>query len=182
MRGAKGGRWETVPLRIEPARGQVSEYGSKVPVSKEAWNVLQQDESGSHLANDPGGVGPHVPRVVLSESLAGDGEGRTGETRADDVDPPSPGGAVEVPDVGEDRERACSQESVALASAEDVPAVGIDLDGSHGAPPEKMMGSKESASGSGEESELIHFSLARPSHSLRTRPGSEPRRRSPGGP
>jgi hypothetical protein len=126
-------------------------------VSKETWNVLQEDESRSHLANDPGGIGPHVPRVGLSKSLAGDGEGRAGKSRRDDVDSSAPGGSVEVADVAVDRERARSQESFTLASAKDVDPVGVDLDGADGAPAEEVMGAEETAAGPCEEGELTHF-------------------------
>jgi hypothetical protein len=46
MRGADVGRSEAVPFRVIPARGQVSEYVSH-PSSKEPWDVLHDDVSGS---------------------------------------------------------------------------------------------------------------------------------------
>jgi len=55
VRGADGLRWDTVPLSIEPARGQLSENRSHpVGSSKQRWNVLQQDDGPpwSNQAND----------------------------------------------------------------------------------------------------------------------------------
>ena len=55
MRGADGLRWDAVPLRIEPALGQLSENGTEPPASlsrKESWNVLQEHVSWSNQAND----------------------------------------------------------------------------------------------------------------------------------
>jgi hypothetical protein len=46
MRCADTARAEHVPLRIVPARGQVSENVSKSARS-ERWNVFQEDEGGS---------------------------------------------------------------------------------------------------------------------------------------
>lgn len=65
------GRWYAIPDDMVPALGQVSEYSSKIPVGKESWDVFQEDDGGSHLANDPGGVGPEIPRIRLSEPLPG---------------------------------------------------------------------------------------------------------------
>jgi hypothetical protein len=51
VRGANGGSWNTVPPRIVPDRGQVSENLSK-PSIKESCDVLHKDEAGSKLANE----------------------------------------------------------------------------------------------------------------------------------
>jgi hypothetical protein len=50
-------RRETVPFRIEPERGQVSENVSK-SARKEPWHVLHEDVSGSKLANETGELSP----------------------------------------------------------------------------------------------------------------------------
>src|SRR5690348_493109 len=42
VRGAKGRSRYAVPLRVIPARGQVSENSAKPP-SKESWDVLHDD-------------------------------------------------------------------------------------------------------------------------------------------
>jgi hypothetical protein len=46
VRGADGGRRYAIPLRVIPARGQVSEYVSH-SANKEPWNVLHEHEPGS---------------------------------------------------------------------------------------------------------------------------------------
>lgn len=46
MGGAEVGRREAIPFRIEPDFGQVSDHVSKAP-SKQTWDVLHEDESGS---------------------------------------------------------------------------------------------------------------------------------------
>jgi hypothetical protein len=79
-----GSRAEHVPFRIKPARSQVSEYVSK-PSSKEAWDVLQEDEARSHLANDSGDVGPDPPLVLRSLLLSGDGERLAWKSGSDDI-------------------------------------------------------------------------------------------------
>jgi hypothetical protein len=70
---------KSVPDRIIPALGQVSEYSAKVPVSKEPWDVLQEDVAGFQLANGTDGLGPHVALVVLSSVLSGNGPRLTRE-------------------------------------------------------------------------------------------------------
>jgi hypothetical protein len=42
MMGTKGGRWQAIPFRIKPARGQVSE-NSVHPPSKERCDVFHDD-------------------------------------------------------------------------------------------------------------------------------------------
>jgi hypothetical protein len=46
VRGADGGSWDTVPDRIIPERGKVSANGCH-PETKQAWDVLHDDETGS---------------------------------------------------------------------------------------------------------------------------------------
>jgi hypothetical protein len=46
VRGADGGSWDTIPDRIIPERGQVSENSSH-PETKQAWDVLHDDEARS---------------------------------------------------------------------------------------------------------------------------------------
>lgn len=50
VRGANGGSWNAVPLRVIPERGQVGEdlsEGSTSVDSKEVCDVFHQDEAGS---------------------------------------------------------------------------------------------------------------------------------------
>ena len=44
--GANGSRWNAIPFRIEPERGQIPENVSKTP-SKQTWDVLHEHEAGS---------------------------------------------------------------------------------------------------------------------------------------
>ena len=46
MRGTKGNRWQTVPLRIHPERGQVAETSANSP-SKQSCDVFHDDVAGS---------------------------------------------------------------------------------------------------------------------------------------
>ena len=54
------------PFRVIPDLGQLSDHGaaicfpSIVRSNKDAWDVLQDDESWSHLPNDSERVGPEV--------------------------------------------------------------------------------------------------------------------------
>ena len=59
-------RAEHAPFRIEPEIGQLSKYTSDIP-SKQTWDVLQEDESGFHLANDASDMRPGIAFVVGGE-------------------------------------------------------------------------------------------------------------------
>jgi hypothetical protein len=58
------------PFRVIPDLGQLSDHGaaicfpSIVRSNKDAWHVLQDDESWSHLPNDSEGIGPQVPVII----------------------------------------------------------------------------------------------------------------------
>jgi len=86
VRGADGRRRNTVPLRIVPARGKVSE-NSLQPPSKERCHVLHDDEARSYQANDPGHLGPET-RVLAVDPDAPAGVADVGarESAADDID------------------------------------------------------------------------------------------------
>lgn len=114
VRGADGRRGNAVPDDTIPDLGQVSENASKVPVSKESWDVLQERVSGSYLAKDPGGVGPHVALVVFSSPGSGGREGLTGESARDEIHRATPGSTAEGPDVIPDREQG--EHAVPLSS------------------------------------------------------------------
>lgn len=65
--GTNGGRGEQTPLRIEPERGKITEDIGKSSTNN-SWDVLQEHVSGSHVADDPGDVGPD-PTVVVNTQL-----------------------------------------------------------------------------------------------------------------
>lgn len=96
------GRAEQIPLRIEPEVGQVSEDVSKSP-SNETWNVLQEDEARSRIANDPGDGRPEPAFVVGPPTRAGVGPGLAWEARTDEIHRSAPRAAVEGCDVVPDR-------------------------------------------------------------------------------
>jgi len=84
VRGADGGSGYAVPLRVIPARGQVSEYVAKSPL-KETWDVLQQHPCGSYVANDVHERRPEVPLVLSAELATRKAEGLAGESSGDQV-------------------------------------------------------------------------------------------------
>jgi hypothetical protein len=86
VRGANGRSRYAVPLRVIPARGQVSEYALHSS-SKESWDVLHDDVPGSKLANESGVLAPKTRAFpVESCALAGVGEVLAGEAAGEDVD------------------------------------------------------------------------------------------------
>lgn len=97
-----GSRAEHIPLRIEPAFGQVSEYMSKSG-SKQPWHVLQEDESRSHLANDSRDVGPDPSLVICTLPLSSTAPRLAGESGSDDVHLSSELSSRQSREVGPDR-------------------------------------------------------------------------------
>lgn len=86
MIGADGRSWYTVPDRIKPERGQVSENGSH-PETKQAWNVFHDDEAGSNLANKAPILTPQTrSRTFEANSLSSEGDILAREPAADDID------------------------------------------------------------------------------------------------
>jgi len=90
VRCAHVGCAETVPRRIIPERGQVTEHLGEVPPAargSESRDVLHEHEPRSNESNDPSilaperRTGPAEPR-----SLSGEAEILAGEPAADDVD------------------------------------------------------------------------------------------------
>ena len=100
--GTDSGRTEHVPFRIEPERGQVSENVSESG-RKEPWDVLQEHAAGPHVANGAGHVRPEPSDIILGESLAGDADGLTRESRNDAIHDATPRAAVEGCEIVPDR-------------------------------------------------------------------------------
>ena len=102
VRGANGCRWNAIPLRIIPERGQRPEYVAQ-PSIKQLWAVLQDDEAGSYLANEPGELKPKpAPLPCETEAASGSAKILAGEAAADDIDGNSIGSksfAGEGPDI-----------------------------------------------------------------------------------
>lgn len=91
---ANVGRCETEPFRIVPCFGQRPENVVD-PHSKDAWDVFQEDESRSHLANDSINVGPEPSIVVESGALADNGDWLARESRSDEIHNATPRSAIE---------------------------------------------------------------------------------------
>gem|GEM_PF-2477638 len=84
--GANGCRWNAIPFRIIPARGQVSEYNVQ-PSRKQRCDVLHDDEAWSKLANDPGKFSPQAGTFAFnSGSLSCIANVLAGEASADEID------------------------------------------------------------------------------------------------
>jgi hypothetical protein len=81
---------ETVPRRIEPERGQVTEHfreGVPVVSGKEPRDVLHEHEARSHVSNDPAILAPEArPLARESCALSGEADVLAGEAAAEDVD------------------------------------------------------------------------------------------------
>jgi hypothetical protein len=131
-------RPQHTPFRIEPQRGQVSENSSKPSIS-EHWGVFHEDEAGSNLANDPGHLSPKAGSLSVNPcALPGAGDVLAGESPGHNINPPSPGVAVEGSDViphGEPWEDA-----VSLSLEQNPPRVFLQFDGA-----DWNMSEKESA-------------------------------------
>jgi hypothetical protein len=86
VRGANGCCWDTIPDRIIPARGQVSENVSQ-PETKQAWYVLHDDIEGSNFANEAGILAPEARALTLKASaLSSEADVLTREPATYDVD------------------------------------------------------------------------------------------------
>jgi hypothetical protein len=104
MGGSAGGCREHAPLRIEPEVGQSPENLGQT-VSNKPWDVLQEDESWLHVANDVFNEGPEPPLVFDPELVAGNGEGLTRDARRNDIHDTTPYPAAERSKVAPDRSR-----------------------------------------------------------------------------
>ena len=73
-----------------------------VEIWEGSGHVFKEDDGGFTFGDDPSHVGPEVAGVVGPSSLAGDGEGLTGEASVDKIDSASPRPSVECAEVGPD--------------------------------------------------------------------------------
>jgi hypothetical protein len=120
------------PSRIEPHRGQVSEYTSK-PARSEHWRVLHNDVSRSYFANDPGHLHPESTALTVDScATACAGDVLAWESTSDDIDAASPRMAVEGPHVIPDREPL--EHAISLACEQYPARVGSKLNSADGAP------------------------------------------------
>jgi hypothetical protein len=96
VRGTNRGSRNNLPLRVIPHLGQSRDDNVESSLD-ESGDVLHEDVAGSKLANNSGELGPEPARVFLREPFAGEADGLTGETSADEVD--GLGACVDRPDV-----------------------------------------------------------------------------------
>jgi hypothetical protein len=124
------------PSRIEPQRGQVSEYDSEPPRS-EHWRIFHEDESRSYFANDAGHFHPE-PRSLSFEpgALSGGADILAGKAPRNHVNKSAPWLAVKGANVIPDRERL--QLPVILSGHKYACGVSVDLNGTDGAPSEQL--------------------------------------------
>jgi hypothetical protein len=83
VRRARFSRCEQARLDVPKSQGEV------------AFDVLEEDPSGSDLAHDPGDLGPEVSGIRVAAPFSGLAEGLTGITGRDDMNAPAPRSAVE---------------------------------------------------------------------------------------
>lgn len=99
MRSTDVDRAEAIPFRIVPETGQipekVSERGPSVD-SKEVWDVLHEDESGSKNTDEAREGRPEPPLVVLRSLPSGSRDGLAREASDDGVDGLEGSGVDEV--------------------------------------------------------------------------------------
>ena len=132
VRGANGGRGEQTPFRIEPEVGKVGE-DVREPESNKLGDVLQQDESRSHVTDDPCDVRPEPSIIVNSTLPSGRRERLAGEAGSDEIHPSTPRATVEGDQVVPDR--SLIQPRLAHPLHEDGRRVGVPLNVSHGSYP-----------------------------------------------
>lgn len=100
VRGANFGRSDNTPLRIEPEAGKVGEDFAE-PFVEVTPDVLNEDEGGGGLTNDPSNSGPKVSRVGSSELLACLAEwlAQLRVARSDEIHTSTPRATAETPKV-----------------------------------------------------------------------------------
>jgi len=83
--GADGTSRDTVPDSIIPDLGKVSE-NSVHPETKQAWDVLQEDEAGSYLASQSFDLRPETrPCTFEASALASETDVLARETSGEDI-------------------------------------------------------------------------------------------------
>jgi len=124
------------PDRVIPDLGQLSDHGApiwwpSITSHKDAWDVLQDDEAGSHFPNDSEGIGPEVSpfRIEFPLPFAGSTEWLAGERGRQDIHSSTPGLAVKFSDVSSP-EGSVIEVSVSVSDPglDDLLAVSVPLD------------------------------------------------------
>jgi hypothetical protein len=135
-----------LPLRIEPALGQISEDDSEISSGHKPWDVFQESVAWSHLANDADRLRPEIAIVAPSELPAGLRERLAREACSDDIHEATPLSPVEGSDVVPDREQV--QHAVSLPAQEHLSAVRLFFHGGNATPSEEP-GPEEAPTSSG---------------------------------
>lgn len=135
MGSTERGRGYNRPPSIEPERCQVGEDFAEILAPNKSRHIFQECVSGSNLPKHSPGLGPHVALVVLTPALAGLAEGSAWEARSDDIHDSTPRSTVKRSDVVPYGKGF--QPALLLASKEDLPAVRIALNRTHGSMPEE---------------------------------------------
>ncbi len=102
VRCASLGRGVQTPLRIEPEVGKVGE-DERQPCPNKSGDVLQEDESRSHVTDEPSDGRPEPPVIVSSTLLPCGREGLAGEPGSDEIHAATPRCTVEGGEVRPDR-------------------------------------------------------------------------------
>lgn len=146
VRGANGGSWDAIPLRVIPERGQVPENAVEPPRA-ESWDVLHDRISGAKLANDPSELRPKTRAGSVDPgSLAGEADVLAGEATADQVH------RLEV--VGADGADVVETLGIWKVLGEDGLAVGVELDLPGGLHPRPLEAEVEAADASEEGADI----------------------------
>jgi hypothetical protein len=126
VRRSDSGRGKAIPFRIEPEFGQVREHSVK-PSRSESCDVLHDDVSRSHLANDSSILGPEArPSAVEPFALSGERHVLTRKSASDAIHDSTPRLAVECGNIVPDRSRF--QGLVFHPGHEDGRSEGVPLD------------------------------------------------------
>lgn len=129
VRCASLGRGVQTPLRIEPEVGKVGE-DVREPGPNKSGDVLQENESRSHVTDEPSDGRPEPPVIVSSTLLSCRRERLTGEPGSDEIHASTPRCTVERGEVRPDR--SAIQGRVVHPRHESGRCVGVPLNVSHG--------------------------------------------------
>jgi hypothetical protein len=129
VRGADGCRWNKVPFRSPPARGQRGEDGIQAARGKKPWDVFDEKEPSAHLATDAPDVRPKPSIVVAPLAATSEAVWLAGEPCSDEIHLSTPRAANKRGQVVPDRSRI--QGLFCHPRHEDGCSVGLPLDSAH---------------------------------------------------
>lgn len=158
MMGANGGRWNTIPPRIVPERGHVSENVSK-PSTKESCDVFHEDVTGSNFVNESGIFAPE-PRPLAGEAsaLSGKADVLAGEPATDGID----ADPVPCEAIGGESAHVVIGRHPRPMMIEEVPALRVDLAKGDSLKPTRALQPEAEAANPAEQVEDAQAPLASP--------------------